>query len=157
LLYSWLFLLTLTVWFTRGSSKWARFLLLLAALPTVWLFVLSQRRAAAVGLVAGFGVFSLVLFFRRRRAFFVVAPVVLVLAVGYSAAFWNSNEGVGFGARAVKSVIRPNEVSQRDASSDVYRVIENYNLLYTIRAAPLTGVGFGRPFDQPARLPDISF
>ena len=46
---------------------------------------------------------------------------------------------------------------RRDASSDLYREIENFDLVYTIRAEPLTGVGFGKPFYQPAPLPDISF
>ena len=128
--------------------------MLLATIPTAYVFVLSERRAAAVALVAGFLVFALVLFFRRRKAFFVVVPVVLVLATAYSAAFWNATEGVGFGARAVKTVIAPDDVSERDASSDIYRDIENYNLVYTIRAEPLTGVGFGKPFYQPAQLPD---
>ena len=119
--------------------------------------MLSERRAAVVALVAGFVVFA-------TRAVLPAAEGVLrrrahraVLTVGYSAAFWNATEGVGFGARAVKSVIAPDEVSERDASSDVYRVIENYNLVFTIRAEPLTGVGFGKPFYQPRTLPDISF
>ena len=50
MLYAWVILLALAVCVLRGCSRWARFLLLLAAIPTVWVFVLSERRAALVGL-----------------------------------------------------------------------------------------------------------
>ena len=156
LLYVWMFLLALAVCLFKGSP-WARVLIVLAVIPSAYVFVLSERRAAAVALVAGFVLFAIVLFFRRRRAFFVVVPIALVLLVGYSAAFWHSTGGMAFGAQAVKSVIRPNELSQRDSASDIYRVTENHDLLYTIKAAPLTGIGFGKPFYQPWKLPDISF
>jgi O-antigen ligase len=155
--YAWVILLTLAVCVLRGCSRWARFLLVLAVIPTVYVFVLSQRRAAFVALAAGFVVFAIVLFFRRRKAFYILLPTVLILTAGYTAAFWNANDGVGFGARAIKSVFAPDEVSERDSASDIYRAIENYNLVYTIRAEPLTGVGFGKPFYQPAPLPNISW
>jgi hypothetical protein len=87
----------------------------------------------------------------------VVVPVTLLLTVGYTAVFWNATEGVGFGARAMKSVIGSDEASDRDKSSDLYRDVENYNLVYTVRAEPLTGVGFGKPFYRPIQLADISF
>ena len=156
LLYAWMFLLTLSVCLFRGSV-WARALLVLAVIPGAYVFVLSERRAAFVALAAGFVVVSMVLFFRRRKAFFVVVPVVLLLTTGYCAAFWNSDDGIAFGARAVKSVIASDDLSERDASSDAYREIENYNLTFTIRAEPVMGVGFGKAFYRPRVLPDISF
>jgi hypothetical protein len=45
----------------------------------------------------------------------------------------------------------------RDQASDVYRIIENYNILFTIRSSPLTGIGFGQMFYMVISLPDISF
>ena len=42
-------------------------------------------------------------------------------------------------------------------SSDAYRELENFDLVNTIRSERLTGVGFGKPFYQPAPLPDINF
>jgi O-antigen ligase len=155
--YAWVLLLTVAACMLRKCSPWTRLLLVLASIPTAYVFVLSERRAAFVALAAGFIAFTIVLFFRRRRAFLVLVPTVLVLFVGYSAVFWNATGGVGFGARAVKTVFSPNEVSERDSASDIYRAIENFDLVSTIRAEPLTGVGFGKPFHQPAPLPDISF
>ena len=64
---------------------------------------------------------------------------------------------MGFGAIAIKSVIAPGALSKEDESSDLYRRIENYDLVYTAHAKPLTGVGFGKPFYRPVPLPDISF
>ena len=67
-----------------------------------------------VALAAGFVVFATMLFFRNRRAFLVLVPVVVLLTATYTAAFWNSTGGVGFGARAVKTVFASDDVSARD-------------------------------------------
>lgn len=155
--YAWMFLLTACLFALRGCSWSARLALLVASIPTAYVFVLSQRRAAVVAMVAGFLVLAIVLFVRRRRLFRVVAPISLLVGAMYTAAFWNATGGIGFGARAVKSVIASDQASDRDSSSNVYRVLENFNLVFTVRTDPLTGVGFGRPFYQPAPLPDISF
>ena len=157
LIYAWVLLVVLALWTLPRTTLRARLLVSIAALPTTMVFIVSQRRAAIIGLGAGFFVFVLILFFRRRKAFMVIVPIALVLTVGYTAAFWNTTDGVGFGAQAIKSVVAPDSVSVKDASSDLYRNIENYDLAYTIRAEPLTGVGFGKPFYRPAELPNISF
>lgn len=155
--YDWLFVLMIALLTIRHSTPGLRFLVTLAALPTIATFVLSQRRAAVVALVAGLLVYFVILLFRQRATFFTLFPATVVMAIGYTLAFWNSSSGIGFGARAIKTVIASDELSDRDSSSNVYRLIENYNLLFTIQNNRLLGVGFGRPFEQPAALPDISF
>lgn len=157
LFYAWVFLLAMALFLFRNTTRTARILVLLACIPSAWVFVLSQRRAAAVALVAGFALFALIMFFRRRRAAMVLIPVALLVVAGYTAAFWSTTDGIGFGAQAIKTVIAPGEVAEEDAASNLYRDIENYNLVYTIRAEPLFGVGFGDEFYQPNKLPDISF
>ena len=54
------------------------------------------------------------------------------------------------------SALAGEELEQVDQSSDLYRQIEAFNLWFTIRTAPLTGVGFGNPFYQPYPLPPLS-
>ena len=90
-----MFLLTLALCVVRSTSPMARFLLILTTIPTVWVFVLSQRRAAFIALMAGFVVVAIVLWFRRRKAFMALVPLWLLVFVGYTAAFWNTNEGIG--------------------------------------------------------------
>ncbi|MBK9972935.1 MAG: O-antigen ligase domain-containing protein, partial [Acidimicrobiaceae bacterium] len=89
--------------------------------------------------------------------FLVIAPVLLLLGVGYTAAFWNSTSSAGFPAQAVKSVISSTEPTEKDRSSDQYRDMENFDINYTIRSAPVLGIGFGQKFYRPIPLPDISF
>ena len=72
-------------------------------------------------------------------------------------AFWTSTGGIGFGAQALKSVIAPEQLSEADRNSDLYRQIEAYDIWYTIRSNELFGIGFGRRFLRPIALPDISF
>ncbi|NNE11577.1 MAG: O-antigen ligase family protein [Ilumatobacter sp.] len=155
--YDWLFVLLIAALTIKHCTSGFRFLVLLAAMPTFVTFVLSQRRAAVVALGAGVLLYFIVLLVRQRATFLKLFPVTVLAVAGYSVAFWNSSGGVGFGARAIKTVLSPEELSERDTNSNIYRLIENYNLVFTIRNNPLFGVGFGQPFDQPVTLPDISF
>ncbi len=140
----------------RGVSKRTRWTLLLLSLPLVYVYFVSQRRAAVVALGVALILIGIMLFMRQRRTFWKVVPLVGVIALGYIGAFWNSESTVGFPAQAVKSVLAPDQLSAADQSSDEYRQIERYNLTYTIRADPLRGQGFGQPFLRPVPLPDIS-
>src|SRR5262249_49624725 len=127
------------------------------AIPVVIVYVISQRRAAVVALVAGLLLLAIFLFWTNRRAFFRVVPVALVLASLYTAAFWNDAHSLpGFPAQAVKSVISPDSVSERNQGSDQYRVTEKLDILATIQTSPVLGIGFGRPFLRPYPLPNIA-
>jgi O-antigen ligase len=151
-----LFVLLFSACFLRGSSTRSRCVLILMALPVGWVYFLSNRRAAVIGLLAGLALLSVILFWRQPRTFWKAVPIVSVLLVVYVAAFWNSKSSAAFPAQAVKSVVSPNSLSARDQSSDLYRQIENNDLNFTIRQTKLMGVGFGNPFYQPYPLPDIS-
>lgn len=151
-----LFILFIGTCLLRGSSTKSRCVLILMTLPVGWVYFLSNRRAAVVGLLAGLALLSVILFWRQPRTFWRIVPVVAVLVAAYVAAFWNSKSSAAFPAQAIKSVISPNSLSARDQSSDLYRQIENNDLNFTIRQTKLTGVGFGRPFYQPYPLPDLS-
>ena len=102
-------------------------------------------------------VLGLLLWKVNRRALCRFGPIFLLLVVGYVGAFWHSQGTIGFPAQALKAVIAPGQVSQTDQSSDLYRVVENFDISSTIHAKPLTGIGFGQKFYRPAPLPDISF
>jgi hypothetical protein len=134
-----------------------RRLLLLSAIPVTTLWLIAQRRAAVIGVAVCIIFLFIILGKLSPKRLRVVGPIFLVLAVGYLGAFWGSTGLVGFPAQAVKSVIAPSQVSDKDQSSDLYRVVENYDLSVTIHAKPLTGLGFGQKFYRPIPLPDISF
>jgi O-antigen ligase len=100
---------------------------------------------------------ALILYKENRSAFWVVVPAAILVFSLYLVIFWNHAGSLGFAARAVKSQFASQQASARDQQSDQYRRIENYDIYYTIRQAPLTGVGFGQMFSMPVPLPDISF
>ena len=141
----------------KGSSISRRLALGMMLVPTMWVYFIARRRAAIVSLAIGLIVLFAVLFWRQRHTFWKVVPVFTIVALGYVGAFWNSTSGEAFPAQAVKTVISPSSVNVRDKSSDLYRQIENYDLNYTIRQSPVTGLGFGQRFYRPVGLPDISF
>jgi len=127
------------------------------SVPCVIAYAVSERRAAVVALAVGIVLLSIVIHRRNRRAFWWFVPIVAVFSALYLAAFWGAQGPIGFPAQAIKSVIAPGQLSAADRSSDIYRQFEAYNIWYTIRSDPLRGLGFGRQFYQPIRLPDISF
>src|SRR5262249_4954316 len=98
-----------------------------------------------------------VLYQRRRRAFWFVAPTVVLVGTGLVLATWNAVGVIGLPAQAVKTVLFPEDLSSADSGSDVYRQLEAINIFATIQSNRLLGVGFGRKFLQVVPMPDISF
>lgn len=138
-----------------GCANRLRILAFVAAIPTVWVFALSQRRSGAVALGVGVILVVIVLARIRPRSLKVVLPVLIVATTTYLAAFWNTTGSLGFGAQAFKSVFAGEQLEQADQSSSLYRQIEAFDIWFTIRTAPFTGVGFGNPFYQPWPLPPL--
>jgi O-antigen ligase len=136
-----------------GATRW---LLLLAAIPAGWVWFVSERRAAVVGLIVSVLFLGVLLRRLDPKRLRMIAPVALLLGLAYLGAFWRSESTLGFPAQAMKTVIAPGQASERDRSSDAYRDIENYDISATIRAKPITGLGFGHRFHRPIPLPDIS-
>ncbi len=137
----------------RPLLKWA---LVGGAVPTIFVFFVAQRRAGVASLVIAGLVLAIALFWRRRRVFWTTIPILSIVLIGYVGAFWNSSAAVAFPAQAIKTIVAPDSASAADQSSDLYRLIEAYNLNFTIRTSPLFGLGFGQAFYRPVALADIS-
>jgi hypothetical protein len=88
--------------------------------------------------------------FKRLVARTLLAALPLILV--YVAAGWNSHSKIFAPVKIFRSV----EDSNVDHST-LYRDLENYDLLATIRFNPVFGPGFGHPFAEVVKLPDISF
>ena len=75
-----------------------------------------------------------------RKAFFVLVPIVLLLTAGYTAAFWNCHRRGGLSGR-----VRSRRCSRRTRCPSAtlpptsIGQIENFDLVYTIRAEPSDG------------------
>jgi hypothetical protein len=139
------------------NARWRRWSFAVLLPPVVYAYLLSQRRAAMVAFVAGIVLLLAVLFRRRRTTFWVFTPIFAILSTGFVLATWNAQGAIGLPAQAVKSVVAPDQLGTAEQSSDLYRMIESFNLWFTIRQSPLTGLGFGHKFLMPLTLPDISF
>lgn len=152
-----LFVFVLAALLIRGFPARGRLILPIMAIPVVWAYFLSERRAAFIGFALGMLLFSMLLYRLERRVFWWFVPIVGILSLGYLGAFWNSESAAGFPAQAIKTVIAPGSVGAANKSSDDYRVIEGIDIWFTIRTDPLRGIGFGHAFYQIYQLPDISF
>jgi hypothetical protein len=150
------FIFTLALWLYKGPAK-ARLFTLLMGIPVLFTFFMIQRRAAFLALLFALFFMAFILFRENRPAFWMIVPALTFAFVIYLVVFWNSTGSLGLLARAIKSQVAPQQSSLRDQASDIYRIIENYDIRYTLRQAPLTGIGFGHMFTMIIPLPDISF
>lgn len=119
----------------------------------------NNRRADYIALLVGLMVSWALLFMLRPRLRLKLVIGLLACTVfmaGYVAAFAHSAGSFAGPARAVLSIINPSSADARDAASNLYRDIENYDLKFTVKQNPILGMGFGIPFLRPIPLPDIS-
>jgi hypothetical protein len=126
----------------------------LMILPLLGLGMLgNNRRLVWVQIAAGLLLYAIIS--RKSRIKRVLAHLMLAslpLFVVYIAVGWNSASKVFGPVRTFRSVF-----DGKVDNSTLYRDLENFNLLATMRVNPLFGVGFGQPFLEVVRLPDISF
>jgi hypothetical protein len=148
------FIIFVGIWMFRGS--YAKRLTMSLLLPFVLLaFVANNRRASFICLALALVIVAFALYRFDRKKFWLIIPVVSVMAVMYIIIFWNAGGAIGAPAKALRSVI--GQPDPRDAASNVYRDLENINILFTIKSSPLFGVGFGQKFYILIPMPDISF
>jgi hypothetical protein len=131
---------------TRDALKWVPLV--------VWGMLANDRRIAYVSL---FGCFLCIMLMNPwnspKRWVLRVLIVTSPLLTAYVAAGWNSLNPVFGGAQLVKSLIKGD---QQQAGAD-YRDIENFDVLFTWSEYPIVPLGFGHKFQEPVKLPDISF
>jgi hypothetical protein len=138
--------------------EWRKVLpLLLLAPPAIFVMFEMQRRAAFLSLYLAVVVMAIALFYRSRKLFVTIVPPVTILILIYSAIFWNSNSILAQPIRAWRSQTTDASLSDRDYSSNEYRINEKGDVRATILSAPLTGIGFGHPFFNVNPLPVLSW
>src|SRR5262249_39826418 len=107
-----------------GQGTRSRGLAFLLALFCCVAVLASRRRAAVVAIDGGLLAIALVLLVRDWRRFVPAAVVAVFLGIGYLILFWNESNAIGEPARAVRTVLFPSSISERDMSSDLYREVE---------------------------------
>lgn len=133
------------------SPRWQSFFFSALIVPPIGIgIVLNNRRIAFVAVAFGFAFSYLAANppFRRRvhQTIYTLTPIALL----YLAAGWNAHGGWAKPVQSLRSVIE-----QKDTSSAT-RDIENYNLLLTLKQAPIAGSGFGHKYVEREHAYDIS-
>jgi len=146
-------LLVFALW-AFGAPFWQKILGLLSLPVVTFTLLATERRAGYIAIIIAFIVYSLVFLMTHRKAFFFVCLPLIIGFLIYLPIFWNNTGPIGQPARAVRSLSQPDP---RDAQSNLYRDLEKIDIIYTIKANPIVGVGFGRPFDFVVYLPDLSW
>jgi hypothetical protein len=87
-----------------------------------------------------------------KRAIKIAALLMAPLLLVYLSAGWDSNSSVFKPVATIRSVVDP----QSDGSAQ-WREMENHNLLFTIRQAPIMGTGYGHQYWEIMPLPAIDY
>lgn len=152
-LFSTAFVLLLLLVVERAGKHVVRLALLILPILTLGMIANNRRLVwvhVALSLLVLWFVTPDNAFKRRvRRAVYVAIPLVTV----YCIAGWHSEYGSMFKpVRILRSVVEP----QTDDSS-LWRELENYNLLVTIKQSPVFGYGYGRKFIEALPLPAVDY
>ena len=116
----------------------------------------NQRRAGIASLIIALIISLPILFVmfeeKRKQIIRLIVVTALFMSV-YLPAAWNAEGPWALPARSIRSTTSP---SDRDASSDVYRIMEDADLRYTRDTSPLIGYGYGKAFIQVQPLPEVT-
>jgi hypothetical protein len=127
---------------------------MLVILPAlVFTLMVTDRRLGFVVLGVGLALAALLLLRTRPDFFLRLVPLVLIAGAIYLVLFWNGSGTLSEPIRAVRSLFTP--TTQRDLSSNAWRTLENLNIYYNLRIAPITGLGFGRPISFIVSQPSL--
>jgi len=146
------FVMLLALAFTRAGKRAMRLVYLL--LPVLILGMISNHRRMVwvQVLLVPVALYLLTptnpIKRKAQRIALMVAPFIAL----YCLAGWNSGSGVFKPVRTLRTVV--------DAKSDgstLWREIENFDLIMTIRSNPLFGTGYGRPYLEVVQLPAVNY
>ena len=115
---------------------------------------MTNRRLGFVVLAVGLALVAVLLLRTRRDIFLRLAPLVLVGLGIYIAVF----SGTGREHSASRSAPSAPSLRRRQSatiSSNAWRELENTNIDYNMRTAPITGLGFGRPYSFIVAQPPL--
>jgi O-antigen ligase len=118
----------------------------------LWAMVANNRRLVWAELVMVAVFFWLVTPWRplkrklARMAIYSALPLLLYGGLG-----WNSDSGFFAPVQKARSMVDSN----RDAST-LWRDLEDFDLIFTFTESPILGSGFGHPFVEKIKLPDVT-
>lgn len=150
--YSVIALVALSAYFLRSKNALFRLFLVTSALVVLAAYFLNDRRTSYVG--AGLAVFALLAllpsaWYRRNGPRLLLASFAGLLFVG---ATWKLPPPLGFVGSTIRSF-----GSEDGTEGPSYRDLENANIFGAAASSPLTGIGYGKEFEEKFPMPDISF
>ncbi|MBC7659022.1 MAG: hypothetical protein H7249_04875 [Chitinophagaceae bacterium] len=128
-------------------------LLCLASISFVSLaYLFNDRRTSYVGLAFALALLPVLMPFRIIRRFAIRGTLAIAGAVLFTMITWHMPAPLGFIGNLYRSF--GTETGYEEPS---YRDLENANLLHAVTSRPMTGIGYGKEFDEVFPMPDISY
>ncbi len=152
MLFAMAFVVMLALAFTRPGKRYMR--LVYVVLPILILGMVSNHRRMvwvqiALVVFALYAVTPTNAIKRKvQRAAILLSPIILL----YSLVGWNSGNRLFKPVQTLRSV-----VDSKSDNSTLWRDIENFDLIATIKENPIFGVGYGHPYLEVVQLPAVDY
>ena len=118
----------------------------------IWAMKANQRRLAWAEVALGAGIIWFMTPWRPLKLSMTRLLVAMTLPLTiYVSLGWSSNAGVFSPVQKVRSL-----TDSKVDGSTLWRELENYDLIETYAHRPLLGSGFGHPFEETIKLPDVT-
>lgn len=152
------FFLLLAAMLVFGAHHRQKVVMLWGSFPIFFTLLATKRRIGFIVLAVGVLMLALGMLAKRRALLFKIGPWIVIPLVVYSAVFWNAADTgtasiLAQPIRAFKSQL--GQGSERDELSNKWRELEKQNIAFNIKGAPLTGLGFGRPYELVVPEPSL--
>jgi len=152
MLFAMAFVVCLALAFTRAGKKYMR--LVYVVLPILILGMISNHRRLVwvhVALVVA-ALYAVTPSNAVRRKVQRIALMLSPVALVYCLAGWNSGSSLFRPVQTLRSV-----VDSKSDNSTLWRDIENFDLISTIKLNPIFGVGYGNPYLEIVPLPAVDY
>ncbi|HET7543379.1 MAG TPA: hypothetical protein VFK05_26075 [Polyangiaceae bacterium] len=152
MLFAMAFVVCLALAFTRAGKKYMK--VVAVVLPILVLGMVSNHRRLVwvhVALVVG-ALYVVTPINAVKRKVQRIALMLTPIAVLYCLAGWNSGSSLFRPVQTLRSV-----VDSKSDGSTLWRDIENFDLVSTIKLNPVFGVGYGNAYLEIVQLPAVDY
>jgi hypothetical protein len=129
-----------------------RFVIVASMAAIAAAYLLNDRRTSYVAVVIAAAMVPAFVPFSRLKRYIPKLTAAGLAVVIFTAATWNLPPPLGF----IGSTYRSFGNEEGDSGGPSYRDLENANLLNAVAHEPVTGIGYGKEFDEVYPMPDIS-
>jgi hypothetical protein len=145
-------LVCLVYYFFKAKSLSLKGLIAASAIVVAMAYIFNDRRTSYVGVALALATLPCLLPFKILKKYLPHGIGLAIAGALFTMITWNMPMPLGFIGETYRSF--GNETGTGEPS---YRDLENANLINAVTQSPVSGIGYGKEFDEVFPMPDISY